>query len=98
MNNPLQHLANLAAQLPTTLVSDWRNTNHYELTAPDHDQYWWWDLSNYNNSHDIDLQSTEYGKRMGLLMDLAAEIARLKTAGLLPPPNSDSTDNPELRS
>lgn len=78
-------LSELAAQLPKGLHSDWRDTNHYELTVrdvSDVDDYWWLmvadGLSDFANPCD-----TEPGQRFGLLMDIAAEVCRLKDEGVL---------------
>lgn len=83
MTDPLAKLKTLAAQLPPKLRSDWRYTNHFELTTPEGDcGYWWADLAdgldpNVNNC-DI-----EAGQRRGLLMDIAEEVCRLRDKGVL---------------
>ncbi len=77
-------LAALAAQLPKGMGSDWRNTNHYELSAPHGQTYFWWCLDDLESTRDADVQSTEPGKKLGLLMDIAAEVARLRDIGVIP--------------
>ena len=68
----------LAEQLPRDLNSDWKDTNHYELTSGTADNYWW--LMAGDGIEDIDGNpcETEDGKRLGLIMDIAAAVARLQ--------------------
>lgn len=85
MNAELTKLSALAAQLPRGLQADWRLTNHYELHAPEGpESYFWWDLGEVQDPHESDTQSTVAGQRLGLLMDIAEEVARLRDLGLLP--------------
>lgn len=79
MSDPLARLRELCRDLPDDLVADWRGTNHFELH--DHQckdgKYWWLDLTDFGN------YDTESGQRAGLLLDIAAEVSRLKREGVL---------------
>lgn len=75
----LKKLAELASQLPTGLCSDWENTNHFEMTCEDA-EYFWLDLSDGLPDVECPDEST-IGKRIGLLMDIAAEVGRLRDGG-----------------
>jgi len=79
----LTRLAALANQLPTSLRADWDGTNHYELTSKDDSNYWW--LMVGEGVRGIVSEEcpcdTEHGKRLGLIMDIAAEVARLRDEG-----------------
>lgn len=84
----LVRLRELAAQLPTDLVSDWEDTNHFELTSrpavrdPNH-EYWWLCLGDYFRGFPgLPCETTE-GKRIGLMMDIVAEVARLRDVGAI---------------
>jgi len=67
-NEAINHLMALAAQLPADLRSDWKGTNHFELTSSEKDNYWWLDFPDINE----ELQDNNIiGQRVGLLMDLA---------------------------
>lgn len=84
----MTRLAELGAQLPLGLHSDWDGTNHFELTTPGGDEYWW--LMVGDGIEDVDNPcESQVGKRLGLLMDIAAEVSRLyghlKTSGHPPP-------------
>lgn len=86
----LRPLAELAAQLPPKLHSDWRDTNHYELTcrdvnASDDDFFWLMVGDGTQGIEDPNWCETETGKRLGLLMDIAAEVGRLRDEGVLTP-------------
>lgn len=84
MSDGLSRLRGLAEQLPSGLVSDWIGTNHYELTtrtaSGDH---WWLCLGGSFESATENHCETVEGKRIGLLMDIAAEVARLRDEGLI---------------
>lgn len=73
----LQELAN---QLPGELTSDWRGTNHFELA------YWvkvpakrfcWWMIMDEISKAPLDSE-TELGKHIGLMMDIVAEVSKLR--------------------
>jgi hypothetical protein len=84
MTDELKQLSELAAQLPKGLRSDWKNTNHYELHAPESKgEYFWWDLEEVQDPTEYDTQSTLAGQRLGLLMDIAEEVARLRDNNIL---------------
>lgn len=82
MNDPLERLRQLAAKLPKGLSSDWDGTNHYEMTSGGK-EYWWLFLSDVAESFGPSPMETESGKRLGLLMDIAEEVCRLKDNGIL---------------
>lgn len=73
----LSRLAELAKQLPPGLSADWYGTNHYEMHQNGRDFFW---LMVNDGEFDWD---TEAGKRMGLIMDIAAEVAKLRDTGKL---------------
>ena len=93
MNAELTKLAALAAELPRGLQADWHETNHYELHAP-HDEYFWWDLGEVQSPREAIVSETVPGQRLGLLMDIAEEVARLRDLGFLP----NDRDDPAGRS
>jgi hypothetical protein len=78
-----EELAALARQLPENLRSDWKNTNHYELTtdAEGRAGYWWLAPFDIVNPHENDTQATIPGQRLGLLLDIASTLSKLKDAG-----------------
>lgn len=80
----LVKLRELVAQLPTGLRADWQYTNHYELTATG-EEFWWLNVLDLGDPGDTDIQGTEGGQRLGLILDIAAELGRLRDAGLFPP-------------
>ena len=89
MSDPLARLKELAKKLPDDayLKADWNGTNHYEMTLEKPDshessEYWWLTLFDYNPFQN-NLQGTEPGKRIGLMMDIMEEVSRLKHAGHL---------------
>jgi hypothetical protein len=67
-------LKELVAQLPKGLRSDWKNTNHFELTTEVPGDYWWLNLSNMGELN----CDTELGKCVGLLMDIAEELVKIR--------------------
>lgn len=75
-------LKSLAQKLPRGLGSDWDGTNHYELSCGEKDYFWLMvgDGIEYMGDSPCD---TEAGKRLGLIMDIAEEVCRLKDAGKL---------------
>lgn len=80
MTDPFSRLRELCRDMPTDLIADWRGTNHYELTSPHtKDGYWWFIANNDDDWSEHD----DSGKRMGLLLDLAEELSRLKREGVL---------------
>lgn len=72
----LAKLAELARGLPKGLSADWNGSNHYEMHQNGRDYFWLMVEGEFNCD-------TEDGKRMGLMMDIAAEVARLRDAGKL---------------
>ena len=78
-----EELAALARQLPENLKADWKNTNHYELTtdAEGRAGYWWLAPFDIVNPHENDTQATIPGQRLGLLLDIASTLSKLKDAG-----------------
>lgn len=79
MADKLSRLRNLAKKLPPGLSSDWKYTNHFELTCQGKEYFW---LMVRDSGGDALFDNT-IGKRFGLLMDIAEEVCRLKDAGLL---------------
>ena len=89
MSDPFARLKALARKLPDDayLKADWNGTNHYEMTLEKPDshespEYWWLTLFDHNNFQ-TNLQATEPGQRIGLMMDIMEEVSRLKHAGYL---------------
>lgn len=83
----LVKLRELARRLPTGLESDWDGTNHYELTIrsgtdADGGEYWWLMVGDGVQGLDNPCES-ETGRRLGLLMDIAAEVCRLRDEGAI---------------
>ena len=74
-------LRQLAAQLPPGLQSDWE-TNHYELKCSLKD-YWWLMVGDGITTLGPDPTNTLEGQRLGLLMDIAAEVGRMRDSGEL---------------
>lgn len=82
MSKKFQKLSELAGKLPQSLKSDWDGTNHFELTAPyESEDYFWLMVGDGLGSGDD--CHTVCGQRLGLIMDIAAEVARLRDAGEL---------------
>lgn len=79
MSDELLHLRKLAKGLPKGLNSDWEHTNHFELTSSEK-EYWWLMVTQDGESA---LWDNEIGRRFGLLMDIAEEVARLRDEGKL---------------
>lgn len=79
MTDPFARLKELCRDLPTDLVADWQNTNHYELTSAHESNYFWLCVDDDASF----LSSTTEGTRLGLLLDIAAELSRLKQDGVL---------------
>lgn len=73
-------LKELASKLPKGLRSDWDGTNHFELTSSDSDDYFWLMVGDGLCGCTCE---DEFGKRFGLIMDVAAEVARLRDSGKL---------------
>lgn len=80
MTTTLDRLKELAAKLPKGLHADWEYTSHFELTTPDDNEHYWWLCMNRGDYWDF---NDEDGKRMGLLMDIAEEVCRLRDEGIL---------------
>ena len=74
----LKRLAELSSQLPKGLSSDWK-TNHFEMTCDDRDYFWLFVSDGLNGIENPN--ESEVGKRFGLLMDVAAEVSRLRDEG-----------------
>jgi len=70
----VEKLIELAEQLPDGLSSDWQDTNHYELHGGK--DYWWLMLLGVFDGYPKDASpcDTEEGKRLGLIMDIAARL------------------------
>jgi len=75
----------VAERLPSKLDSDWQDSNHYELhdngaTAESGDYFWldFSDLLEYLRKQGSDEMpcETDHGKRIGLVMDSVATLAR----------------------
>lgn len=79
MKDSLSRLRELCRDLPTDLVADWKDTNHYELTSAHESGYFWLCVDDDASF----LSSTTDGKKLGLLLDIAAELSRLKQDGVL---------------
>ena len=70
----VQPLLELAKGLPKDLRVDWRGRNCYKLTDPLAETgYWWLDL--FSSCLNFD---TEDGKRLGLVLNIAAAVAKLR--------------------
>lgn len=82
MSNELDKLRALAKQLPKCLRSDWEGSNHYELTSSGA-EFWWLLLGDTSETFGSNPMETESGKRLGLIMDIAEEVCRLKDKGIL---------------
>lgn len=83
MPDPLERLRELSKKLPSGLRSDWVDTNHYELTSPTTGDHWWLAIGDYFRNFDGIPCETEEGQRIGLLLDLAEEISKLRDEGIL---------------
>lgn len=81
----LDRLRELAERLPRGLRSDWQGSNHFELATDDPAHSFWW-LSVGDGLPAPDPANTTEGKRFGLLMDVAEEVARLRDIGVLTAP------------
>lgn len=82
-DNELTKLIELINQLPDGLQSDWRDTNHYELTTPQNkDEYFWLCFSDMGKLWWSETMpcDTEEGHRLGLVMDIAAQASKCKDA------------------
>ena len=75
MSEELKRLIELGEKLPKHLRSDWE-TNHFELTSSQEDDYWWLILADLfrETYKDESPCESEYGKRVGLIMDIAAAL------------------------
>jgi hypothetical protein len=74
----LDELDVLVSQLPKGLHSDWKDTNHYELTSTEKGEFWWlllWDT--FHDPNEI-VCETVWGKRLGLIMDVAEKLKLLE--------------------
>lgn len=67
-------LRKLVSRLPRGLRSDWQDTNHFELTDGS-DDYFWLDLSELVYPREANPCESELGRRVGLMMDLAAWLS-----------------------
>ena len=79
MSEALKRLIELGEKLPKGLRSDWDATNHYELQSSEEDDFWWLILSylfrpEHGYPKDEIPCETEYGKRVGLIMDIAVAL------------------------
>ena len=80
---PFSRLRELAATLPRGLRSDWDGTNHYEMTSSEEPDDYFWLIASEGFVGIRNPSKTSYGRRLGLLMDIAAEVGRLRDEGLL---------------
>lgn len=69
----LVQLIKLSEQLPEGLRSDWVDSNHFELTCHS-DDHFWLELAGLFLFHGGDWCRLELGKRIGLVMDIAAKL------------------------
>lgn len=80
----LAKLRKLAERLPSKLNSDWDGTNHFELQDMGGGKdFWWLDMSSFVYGMDENPCESEEGKRLGLIMDIAAEVGRLRDEGVI---------------
>ena len=76
-------LLELAKQLPGLLRADWESTNHFELTcqtkeaSEKNNGYWFLDNDDLGEVAEKPDFEGESGKRVGLLLDIAAEVSRI---------------------
>ena len=71
----LIQLLALSEQLPDGLRADWMDSNHFELSCHS-DEYFWLELAElFNNEHN-NWCKQELGKRVGLVMDIAATLKK----------------------
>lgn len=81
----LEELETMAKGMPKIPCSDWRGTNHFEITDShvDAESYWFLHMRDALSNGSEQDDETESGKRVGLVMDLACVapklIARIKT-------------------
>jgi len=74
LTKTLKKIKELTVKLPHGLEADWDKTNHYELTTPNAtDDYWWLCVDDA-----VGHSETEAGQRLGTLLDIAAELSKLK--------------------
>lgn len=74
----LNKLIELASKLPKGLSSDWAGSNHFEMTSDD--EFFWLYVRDGLDGIENPAESI-VGQRFGLLMDIAAEVGRLRDAG-----------------
>ena len=81
----LEKLRKLASGLPPKLNSDWDGTNHYELTSSGKsgEELDWWLMAGEGVDDHPNACESEEGKRLGLIMDIAAEVGRLRDEGII---------------
>ena len=65
--------------IPAGMRSDWEYTNHYELTDPHGEEFWWLMMDDIapNFNRDVYHPDTECGKRLGLMFDATAAVPAL---------------------
>lgn len=78
MADQFEKLRTLARKLPKGLSADWQYTNHYEFHTNDTEFFWviLRDLPSLNFD-------TPFGQEVGNIMDIVAEVGRLKDEGIL---------------
>lgn len=64
----------IADRLPEGLRADWEGTNHYEMSSPQ--DPFWLRLDSLSDT-ELDWES-EYGQRLGTMLDAAAEFKALQ--------------------
>lgn len=80
MSDAINQLLKLSEQLPRGLKSDWIGSDHFELTCAS-DDHFWLDLADLFDRPEVGgWCRTEFGQRVGLLMDIAAKLKEAEPA------------------
>jgi len=74
----IEELLTLAKQLPANLRSDWDGSNHYELQDSNPYGDWFWAMLADGLPLGANNCESEYGKRIGLVMDCVAMLSKLE--------------------
>lgn len=72
--NEIKRLLELSKELPEGLRADWEGTNHYELTAPERNDYFWLEVGTYWQKEAW--SDKVFLERVGLLMDIAEALKK----------------------
>ncbi len=67
----LEKVRHAIGEIPEGVKADWDGTNHYEVTTPAGEQYWWLQVREALADPKVDTSATEDGQRLGHLLDLA---------------------------